>query len=192
MNRPRAEYTATLLRDGTVLMAGGDLAAESAELYDPFTGTFAPAGVMVVPRTRHTATLLMDGRILIADGTSYPTTPSSTDSAELYVPSMLVPAQVVTDIGFDRTSVVTGNSYSVNISGANITAQTFFDVRFIAPGSKASDVVLNWQTGVPASHEIPAGTASGIWTINGVRPHQIETDHTGSFIPVSATMTVSP
>src|SRR5262249_41261891 len=97
MMRPRAGYTATLLRDGTVLMAGGDLAPESAELYDPFTGTFAPAGNMVVPRTIHTATLLVDGRILIAgggtiDGRSF----SATASAELYTPSLLVPAQLVT------------------------------------------------------------------------------------------------
>jgi hypothetical protein len=98
---------------------------------------------------------------------------------------------VVTGIQFDRTAVVAGTSYSVNVSGSNLTPQTSFDVRFAAPGSSATDVVLNWQSGLAASHGVSAGTAAGIWTINGVRAHQVETDHTGSFFPVFATMTVS-
>jgi hypothetical protein len=195
MTRPRADHTATQLRDETVLIAGTQLfpgADPSTELYDPATGRFIATANMIFPRFFHTATLLFDGRVLIAGGfTSYPASPNS-NSAELYVPSVLIPAQVVARLGFDRTSVVAGTSYLVNVSGANIDAQTFFDVRFIAPGSKTSDVVLNWQRGVGDSHVVPAGTASGIWTINGVRPHQIETDHTGNFFPVLATIMVSP
>jgi hypothetical protein len=87
---------------------------------------------------------------------------------------------------------VSGGSFSVNISGPNLTPQTFFDVRFTSPGSNASAVVLNWQRGFAASHDVSAGIALGSWTINGVRAHEIETDHTGSFVPVSATITVSP
>jgi len=41
-------------------------------------------------------------------------------------------------------------------------------------------------------HDVPAGTALGAWIINGVRAHEIETDHSGIFFPVSATLTVSP
>jgi hypothetical protein len=93
---------------------------------------------------------------------------------------------------FDQTSVVEGSSYSATVSGSNLATQTFFDVRFTSPGSKTSAVVLNWQRGLAASHSVPAGTASGNWTINGVRAHEIEVDHTGNFFPISATITVSP
>jgi hypothetical protein len=68
----------------------------------------------------------------------------------------------------------------------------FFDVRFSSPESNESAVALNWQQGFVANHDVPAGLASGSWTITGVRAHEIETDHTGIFFPVSATITVSP
>ncbi len=112
-------------------------------------------------------------------------------TAELYTPAALFPVLIVTALQFDRMNVVAGSSYSGNVSGSNLTPQTFFDVRFISPGSNESAVVLNWQKGLAARHDIPAGTASGVWAINGVRAHQIETDHTGDFVPVAATITVS-
>jgi hypothetical protein len=82
MNTSRAQHTATLLPNGTVLIAGGDGAPASAELYDPSTGTFSVTGTMNTPRVGHTATLLSDGRVLIAAGSS-----TATNSAELYDPS---------------------------------------------------------------------------------------------------------
>ncbi|HKE23386.1 MAG TPA: kelch repeat-containing protein [Bryobacteraceae bacterium] len=72
MATPRTFHTATLLTNGTVLIAGGSTdftgPVPTAELYDPDKGTFTAAGNMTSPRLGHTATLLPDGRVLIAGG----------------------------------------------------------------------------------------------------------------------------
>jgi hypothetical protein len=62
-------HTATLLPNGGVLVAGGDLLS-SAEVYDPVTGQFASAGNMSSIRDRHTANLLPSGEVLIVGGES--------------------------------------------------------------------------------------------------------------------------
>lgn len=67
----RDDHTATLLRTGRVLVAGGWGARRvlaSTELYDPRTGTFAAGPPLASPRAGGTATLLRDGRVLVAGG----------------------------------------------------------------------------------------------------------------------------
>jgi hypothetical protein len=88
MAEARQGHTATLLPDGTVLIAGGsknigfrsELA--SAEIYDPASGSFRETGSMTTPREGHSATLLRDGRVLIAGGSANGVTTLS--SAETY------------------------------------------------------------------------------------------------------------
>jgi hypothetical protein len=76
MTAARSAHTATLLNNGKVLIAGGlsaccvpyGHAMNSAELYDPSTGTFEPAANMTAGRCQHKATLLTDGKVLIVPG----------------------------------------------------------------------------------------------------------------------------
>src|SRR5438309_5650017 len=74
LNQPRAEHTATLLANGTVLISGGRDAADqplaSAEIYDPATGGYTLlASPLPAPVWGHTATRLDDGTVVIAGGT---------------------------------------------------------------------------------------------------------------------------
>jgi len=73
----------TLLDNGMVTVAGGDVA--SAELYNPATGTFTPAGSLNTARYSHTATLLNNGMVLMAGGLDVNNNPLA--SAELYNPT---------------------------------------------------------------------------------------------------------
>lgn len=66
-------FTATLLANGQVLIAGGadtNGLIPTAELYDPSSGTFSLTGSLNTPRLGHTATLLGNGEVLIAGGST--------------------------------------------------------------------------------------------------------------------------
>jgi hypothetical protein len=73
--------TATLLRDGKVLVIGY---SDTGEVYDPDSGTWTVTGKMADPRHSHAAILLPDGKVLVAGGHAPGDEP--TDSAELYDP----------------------------------------------------------------------------------------------------------
>jgi len=72
-------HTVTVLKDGNVLIAGGD--SSQAALYVPASGNFVAKGTMSVYRVEHTSTLLRDGRVLLAEGSG-----AASTSAELYQP----------------------------------------------------------------------------------------------------------
>ncbi|HZS39530.1 MAG TPA: kelch repeat-containing protein [Polyangia bacterium] len=86
----RYDHTASLLGDGTVLVAGGyngsSTAQTSAEIFNPTTGLWSAAPSMANAHMQHSATVLQNGKVLIAGGTSYTGGPN-TRSAELYDPT---------------------------------------------------------------------------------------------------------
>jgi hypothetical protein len=157
MSTPRANHTATLLFDGTVLITGGDnessipaqLQMATAEIYDPVDRIFKPVGNMTAGRSGHTATLLPNGRVLIAGGGA---------TAELYDPS----TQSFTATG----SMVTGRS------GANATLLPNGKVLITGgiTGYGNSDTVLvggaevyDPSTGTFAPTGAYAGSLSSMW-----------------------------
>lgn len=89
MHFPRDRPTATLLPDGTVLIAGGQNDAgepEQAEVFNPKTETFSLVpGKMVAPRMAHAAARLPGGTVLLAGGWSVPLS-ATTGSVERYDP----------------------------------------------------------------------------------------------------------
>jgi hypothetical protein len=70
MSTARRNLTATLLDNGTVLIAGGYNGSnvDAPEIYDPVTGRFGVTGSMGTPRRFPTANLLLDGKVLIVGG----------------------------------------------------------------------------------------------------------------------------
>ena len=102
MSTARESHTATLLPDGKVLAVGGysvvtsgkpngftGTPLDSAELYDPASGTWTATGKMVYGGG--TATLLPDGKVLVAGGNSssgaFGGIGFAGDTSELYDPS---------------------------------------------------------------------------------------------------------
>lgn len=69
---PRAQYSATLLANGHVMVAGGQASGPSAavDIFDPAAGQWRAASAMPTTRYGHTANLLVDGRVLVAGGTN--------------------------------------------------------------------------------------------------------------------------
>jgi hypothetical protein len=72
----RDYHSATLLKNGTVLVAGGDgtcgascfMELSSAELYNPTMGTFTATASLNTARAQQTATLLNNGTVLVVAG----------------------------------------------------------------------------------------------------------------------------
>jgi hypothetical protein len=125
MASARAAHTATLLANGKVLVAGGEGIQDNvvadlntAELYDPSTGTFTSTGDLNAGREQSAATLLKDGTVLVMGGYEIPLGVLS--EAEIYNPATGAFAQAASmstpRVGFaagllaDGTIVVAGGS----------------------------------------------------------------------------------
>jgi hypothetical protein len=115
MNTNRFMFSATLLADGRVLMAGGWISSASAELYDPTSGTFTSTGKLRVPRFGHRALLLPSGKALIVGGSD--NNGNKLASVELYDP-----ATGTFELGGNMTSVRHGPSVTLLPSGLVLIA----------------------------------------------------------------------
>ena len=139
MSIGRVAFTATLLPNGEVLVAGGSgytaFCSATAELYNPSTGQWTSAGSMTRSRCYHSATLLPTGEVLVAGGVdSLFNSPDTSATAELYNPStgtwqttgslntsragqvaLLENGQVLVAGGYD-----TSNGTTTNLAGAEL------------------------------------------------------------------------
>jgi hypothetical protein len=95
MNVPRRSHRGIALNDGRIFVAGGGNAVstgtsfglDSAEIYDPVTGTWTlTSQPMNYPRQYQTMTLLKDGRVFIMGGCKGPSFMNTLNTAEIYDP----------------------------------------------------------------------------------------------------------
>jgi len=88
MGATREWHTSTLLRDGRVLVTGGQnnagTALNTTEIFNPTAGTWTAGPVMAAARLEPAATLLLDGRVLIIGGF---TAGSATNSVQIFNPT---------------------------------------------------------------------------------------------------------
>ena len=154
--RPMTAYhdsaSATLLPDGTVLLAGGSVnlpTLSGTDVFDPVSGIFRAGPELVTNRISHTATLLNDGRVLIAGGLLSVGPSESTALAELYTPSALTPAPILLSLS--------GNGQA---QGAILHAGT---VRLVTPSDPAAagEALEIYCTGLAEGSVIPPRVAIG-------------------------------
>lgn len=122
MDQARNSHTATLLKNGTVLIADD----QTAEIYDYISGNFHNTGLMNARHWAHSATFLLNGAVLIAGGAA-DVGPITTNLVEIYNPvtdSFITASSMITNrqehtatLLDDGTVLVTGGydgSYNTN------------------------------------------------------------------------------
>lgn len=118
----RNEHTATLLSDGTVLIAGGvDFPGPGQsfkeEIYDPHTRQFHAIGAMLSPRLGHAAVTLQDGEVLLVGGVR-----AANANSEIFNPATTA---------FTSLASISGERYELG-------AVRLSDGRVLAAGGKRS------------------------------------------------------
>ena len=197
---PLRGHTATLLRDGRVLVVGGGgardsrVSTEPAELYDPATGVWsdtAPARV----HSGHTATLLPSGKVLVVG-----------EAAEVYDP--VTGAWIATDApaqprsgGPHRHPAAAGRGAGVGAGEASAGAEFYEPDR--GTWSRAAPLpegrhggptrrrccprarcwwVEDWGASGPVAGAVVHMRATGTWTPTG-RVSQHRYNHTATLLP---------
>jgi hypothetical protein len=153
----RDHHTITLLPNGAVLVTGGLGQAggtppflASSELYDPADGNFSPTSAMQSSRAYHGATLLNNGQVLITGGAFLDSQRNlvARSSAEIYTPSVLVPAPTLLTIPGDEHegAIQHGDTYQF------VTADN---------PAVAGEAIVIYCTGLPDASVIPPRVAIG-------------------------------
>jgi uncharacterized protein (TIGR03437 family) len=164
MNSVRgATPTATLLRNGRVLVAGGGPAnnpyagLRTAELYDPATGVWSLTAAMNDTRNLHTATLLPDGRVLVASGVDLSASSAMRSSAEIYDPA-------------------TG---TWTLTGSLQRARAYHTANLLASGKVLVTGGMNLSSGSVIESAELYDPATGQWTETG-KPSTARVSHTAT------------
>jgi len=175
MNDARKQHTATRLAGGQVLVAGGSQTVpsiNSAEVYDPATGTFTCVGgmnpsappncsaSMTTARNDHTATLLPDGKVLIAGGSD--SNGFSLATAELYdaASGTFTPTGSMTSARQGHTATLLPNGRVLMTGGLNAALLVEASAELYDPSTGRFTTTSLVPCGAP-----PPGTPAGCMTV---------------------------
>ena len=115
----RGDHTATLLPDGSVLVAGGkniDSGLALAELYDPATGSWTATAAMGMAHVDAVALLLLDGRVMVVGGSN-----GIGGIAELYQPRSEAWSSTDCCDDYSHSSVTLLRDGKVLVAGGDVT-----------------------------------------------------------------------
>jgi WD40 repeat protein len=170
MHETRASHTATILRDGNVLIAGGfkkgpdgysQVYTRTAELFDPKRQRFTYTGNMTMNRSGHVAASLPDGRVLLAGGYNED---GKLASADIYDPSTgsftSAGNMTVARGGMAATLLKNGRVLIVGGSGDEQKSAELFDPttgRFTATGNLNTNRFEHTATLLPDGKVLIAG-----------------------------------
>ena len=161
----RSGVEATAIGNGTVLVSGGGGSTgplQSAELWDPATGSFSPAGTMTVERRAYRATLLADGRVLISGGFS---NSDVVQTGEFWDPQSQTFGSAVNMVdarAFHSATLLSNGPVllvgGVNFDGGNLASAELYDPHgFVATGSMANARFRHTATLLPDGTVLIAG-----------------------------------
>jgi N-acetylneuraminic acid mutarotase len=200
LSEARASHSATLLKNGSVLIIGGmernGVFFNDADIFDPTTNTFKQAkGKMSVRRVGHTATLLPGGKVLIAGGWPNQDTPGM--SAEIYDPQTET-FKTIGNMNFRRAghTAILLDSGKVLIAGGfdgkeNLSEAEIFDPKtdtFTTIGKMQNARVAHTATELADGKILLAGGESGRGRI--LSSAEIFDSNTSKFSMVKNAMTV--
>ncbi|MGI8891725.1 MAG: Kelch repeat-containing protein [Chthoniobacterales bacterium] len=183
----RSSHTATKLANGQVLVTGGSLlngnGIQSAEIYDPATGTFsATANSMTIPRTKHTANLLADGSVLIVGGTV----------ADLYNPTTRTFSPLAsTPVNRSSHSAVTLADGSVLISGGYVANNATASAEIYNPSTMTFSPTANSLVISRANHQMTLMPATGKVLVTGGFTGTSPQEEVDIYDPVTKVFTAS-
>ena len=201
LGEPREAFSATLLPNGGVLIAGGwggGHKLASAEVWDPRTEACRSAGSMLQSREFHTAVALRDGRVLVIGGQGDDRPYLAT--AELWDPSSdtFGPAGALPEARFDytvtvltdgRVLVVGGHDPDAEPPGDDVgyvplaTAQIWdpATASFDWAGTLAEARLAHTATLLADGRVLVVGGGDGVW--DPIASAEVWVPRTGSFEP---------
>ena len=207
MNWERQSHAATVLVDGRVLITGGmdgsfsaTVVGNTAEIYNPLTGTFTDLGhAMNAARQSHTATRLADGRVLIIGGnitgsvaTAEIFNPAGNGGAGSFAATASLPTQLT---NFTATLL---NNGTVLVAGGSSTLKTayIFDPAgnggagaFTATGSLTITRQLHTATLLSSGNVlIVAGDTGGSTLTGSAEIYFTSGPNAGTFVSLAATL----